>query len=214
MSLSNNFKNGKISESYLNSILYKFSPDIPEKIKGILEQFEIIFRLPTFEEEATYVIPSMLNDEPDNFYRTFDRQPENNELFGRIYDFNFVPFGFFARLIARTMSIPSIEILSLWKLGIIAKYQCQSIIAEYDPENYVLIIINQVPKCSGVKCPMNLLNTFIEAIDSLMDVFYVSDKHRLESKIPIYSARDSETGQIPDITLKETISRKYFYFDV
>eukprot|EP01129_Flabellula_baltica_P009160 TRINITY_DN3697_c0_g1_i2.p1 TRINITY_DN3697_c0_g1~~TRINITY_DN3697_c0_g1_i2.p1 ORF type:complete len:1262 (+),score=287.03 TRINITY_DN3697_c0_g1_i2:42-3827(+) len=206
VSLSNKFTDGRISASNLNNILSSYSPEISGKITSILEQFEVLFKLPVVEDsEQIYVVPCMLDPTPDYRFKNFKKLPENKKVFGRVYEFGFVPYGFFSRLIARTMTNPCIQIKSLWENGMIAGYKHQKIYMEYDPDKFTLTLINHVSK-KGVSCAANLLATIIECVDSLMDVFYISDRHRMLSKIPVFSKRNPESDYIPHVTLRETIS--------
>src|SRR5688572_2379640 len=108
--MTNRFVHGKITKSTMQSLLKPYPQEIHENIINILKKFEILYQLPPAisldnskdSENDIYIVPCMLYSTPSKAFHDFERKTAlgyGNLLFGRKYEFNFVPFGFFPRLI-------------------------------------------------------------------------------------------------------------------
>ena len=121
-------KPGMLPLSYFKDIWRP--PNYPEKfhsvILSLLEHFDIVFRRP---HSDLLFFPCLLPDEPSvNFFhhwplhkRQMDRLMKWHQ-FGRFYQFEMLPLGFFGRLLMRLFSGQKWKPIEYWKRGAILLY--------------------------------------------------------------------------------------------
>lgn len=107
-------KNGILVKEMLRQIWKppEFPESLHEGLLSLLKAFEIVFPLPKDSEEKI-IVPSLVN---------FNEKPSDLEVLTfpnctkRIYQFDFLPFGFFSRLIIRMLYF--LNLSAFWKNGI------------------------------------------------------------------------------------------------
>jgi hypothetical protein len=102
ISFKSNWKNGVLHHPNLPIIWKNYPESLHKVLLGILEKFEVVF--PIKGQEGASVVPTMLPDDPTERYNELSNRVVNEKLFERIertYKFDFLPLGFFARLIVR-----------------------------------------------------------------------------------------------------------------
>jgi hypothetical protein len=102
ISFKSNWKNGVLHHANLPIIWKNYPESLHKVLLGILEKFEVVF--PIKGQEGASVVPTMLPDEPTNMYNEISNREFDSTLFERIertYKFDFLPLGFFARLVVR-----------------------------------------------------------------------------------------------------------------
>jgi len=89
------------------------------KLITMLEKFQVMCRLSATGDRL--LIPCLLPDKtpPDNITHKHWPEHENIPQAGRTYSFEFVPLGFFSRLIVRFLATQSFTPLLYWKEGIV-----------------------------------------------------------------------------------------------
>ncbi len=125
----------------------EFPDSLHPSLLTLLEKFEIAYPLPVINtnnssnnsnnsnnrqqtqinssSEQRILIPYLVHSEkPDNlssmsplFHENTQRSPNNPQFVRRVYRFDFIPFGFFSRLVVRVLHF--MEALSYWKNGIL-----------------------------------------------------------------------------------------------
>ena len=113
ISLRTNFiTNGEILEKNLIHIWRAFEPSLHKTLMGLLERFEIAFALPPSEEGARYLVPALLPDtQPGSYTKLWGPIASKEHVYqlGRVYEFKFLPLGFFSRLFVRILHLPGVE---------------------------------------------------------------------------------------------------------
>ncbi len=137
ISVKLNFRNGQVTSQQLAQIWKNYSPETQSKLISILERFEIAFRL---RDKTTLFLPSLLPEEKPEHVRTilrishldknlWPKYPDGaHHQMGRIYQFAFVPLGFFPRLMSRFIQqFSDVEIVLLWRNGILIRRTSETV---------------------------------------------------------------------------------------
>jgi len=91
-----------------------------------------------------------------------------------------MPFGFFSRLIIRILSLPDVNCEVIWKDGIEVVYKDKHhCLLEYSQSSYELSLNVQIDNERA-----NFLVNVIQAIDSLIHIFYLNMSSKMEKLIP------------------------------
>eukprot|EP00026_Physarum_polycephalum_P000251 Phypoly_transcript_00251.p1 GENE.Phypoly_transcript_00251~~Phypoly_transcript_00251.p1 ORF type:complete len:1880 (+),score=208.43 Phypoly_transcript_00251:799-5640(+) len=171
-----NFVNNGILERKNLHFLWK-PPEFPESLHGnlvnLLEQFEILFRMPsTFgasEESEKYLLMCLVNDKrpPIEFPRP--GLTEDKPYVMRIYQLPFVPLGLMSKLMTRILHFVSPSIY--WKDGMVAELNTNEMLLEFLPlKNQIAIhVIETVGKNSDLAPSLRLL---MENFDNLIEGYY------------------------------------------
>ncbi|EGG24144.1 leucine-rich repeat-containing protein [Cavenderia fasciculata] len=163
-------------------------PQYPENLHPhlimLLEKFEISYNLggplkktslEQIDENGQSLIPSLLpNERPASFASLWTAyNPKlHQEQFGRNYEFEFIPNGFFSRLMVRILNFAKTEARCYWRNGMLLQRQDEQIFIEMIPSRKLM--------CFTVrgKQSAQLSRDVIETIQSLLD-----DSFRLECSV-------------------------------
>ncbi|KAK5576072.1 hypothetical protein RB653_007210 [Dictyostelium firmibasis] len=135
---------------------------------SLLEKFEISYNLSpdsTSFETGTSLIPSLLlNDRPAIFPSLWGPFNQSIRQFGRVYQFEFVPNGFFSRLMVRILNFARVEAKCYWKNGMILQHDEETIFLEMNNAKKSLSFTVR-----GGANSTTLSRDVIETIQSLLD---------------------------------------------
>ncbi|GAM18438.1 hypothetical protein SAMD00019534_016130 [Acytostelium subglobosum LB1] len=156
-------------------------PHYPEHLHphliALLEKFEISYNvgarhkvgqasLETIDENAQSLIPSLLpNERPATFASQWPAYNDkaHDVQYGRIYKFEFVPNGFFSRLMVRILNFAKAEAKCYWRNGMLLQHDSEQIFIEMDNAKKQLNF-----QVRG-KQSASLSRDVIETIQSLLD---------------------------------------------
>jgi len=147
-------KEGVLKHTSLAHIWSNYPKENYPLLLQILEKFEIAFpvcapsyflsvflltnnhQMPSEDEaDRKYLIPTLLPlDQPSNI----QEWPSfwEGTVFSRVFQFRFLPYGFFSRLIIRTLHIPLLESVAVWSTGVIVKFEDVRAMLKYSPTTY------------------------------------------------------------------------------
>jgi len=110
--------NGVLDRKHIPQIWKRYNCILQEKLLSLLRYFEIAIPLPRSRGgNFSILIPSFLPaKKPFNFSK-FWRYDESCHHYLRKWKFEFLPLGFFAKLIVRLMHTPSVHVLCYWRDG-------------------------------------------------------------------------------------------------
>ena len=142
---------------------------------SLLEIFEIAFALPSGPEGGKYLIPSLL---PENQPPTYSQiwptlNPEIEYQFGRVYQFKFMPLGFFSRLFVRTLHLPLVRAIEYWRNGVIITNDEEKAILRYNPTEYKLTIY--VRGNRNLNSRGQLLRLIVENVETVIEGWYETE---------------------------------------
>ena len=164
-------QDGYLLESHLPLILKGIEPKLQSAIVEWLVRFKIIFPLPSGNK---YVIPSLLPDtiQPDvlNSLWPVAIPSEYIEL-QRIFEFYFLPTGFFSQLLARILFFEKVENKLYWRNGSISTLNESEelCLIEYSPSIFTVKIASRIKKTTQIP---KLLPKVIRVIEETMKVLY------------------------------------------
>lgn len=126
-------KNGAVALENLTHLWKgQYPENMYEPLKQLLYKFEIAFTSP---DGKSLVIPSLLDESPNDESQIWPPerlivQLENVLQTNRVYQFRFMPLGFFSRLLVRLYALPDVEVHLSWRYGIILGIggQCNSLL--------------------------------------------------------------------------------------
>lgn len=174
-------KEGIITSLDMQHIWREFPKDMVPTFMNLLQSFEITFRLPREGTEAhdTYIIPSLLAlQQPDlkPHWKLVQGQRAEGLVFARVYDFEFLPLGFFSRLIVRNFHLPNIEKVSYWRNGMVLKRNNTTGLIRYNPSSYKLNLEVHNPRADvegeEYADAVKLLRVLLENIDTTIEGWY------------------------------------------
>eukprot|EP01125_Pyxidicula_operculata_P013090 TRINITY_DN4334_c0_g1_i1.p1 TRINITY_DN4334_c0_g1~~TRINITY_DN4334_c0_g1_i1.p1 ORF type:complete len:1370 (-),score=387.10 TRINITY_DN4334_c0_g1_i1:146-4255(-) len=205
-------KDGKLSDENLKKLMSDFPEDTHEKFLRLLSQFEVIYKL----NDNEWIVPCMLNATPDDEFKKFDFKvaPLDNDkvLSSRVYDFGFMPFGFFPRLATRIISLEEMETSSIWKNGLLVNSKLgngQSGGVSYDSDTYTLTL-GVLSKPDHKDLNKHLLVRMIEAVDSLIAAFHTGKRSQISIAVP-YTIPDRSAK---DVLQPNHISLNFTYTEI
>jgi len=136
---------------------------------SLLEKFEISFNVSQDSsfENGMSLIPSLLsNERPPAFSTMWQPYDPTQQQFGRIYQFEFIPNGFFSRLMVRILNFARSEVKCYWKNGMLL---------QHDQNEQIFLELNHTKKSLTFMVRGSFLNSatlsrdVIETIQSLLD---------------------------------------------
>jgi hypothetical protein len=89
------------------------------------------------------LVPALLSTKrPDDLASVWPPRREGDGVleYGRIYTFDFVPSGFFAKLMVRLLSFRLPQILKYWRNGLLLSSGFEKVFVEFDPAQKVLSV--------------------------------------------------------------------------
>lgn len=132
-------KNGVLQHKDLQQVWSRFPSELHPSLLDLLENFEIAHRLQKAASPASLVPCLLSNDRPNIVAAGWEPNlPFGSVQYGRIYEFAFLPLGFFGRLIARMLHITNIDARLVWKSGMLVAYGRFLGLVTYSPEDLVL----------------------------------------------------------------------------
>ena len=152
-----------------------FDVKLHNALMVLLEKFEIVFPLPTQEDGLErYVVPSLLPDaQPPNYSELWGNIDDQSYQLGRIYQFKFLPLGFFSRLFVRILHLPKMKAHAYWQNGIILSFDEERALIRYNPTEYKLTMNVRGEKESP--CRGQLLRLLIENVETIIEGWYETD---------------------------------------
>ncbi|KAH3744898.1 leucinerich repeat kinase [Pelomyxa schiedti] len=117
--------NGFIEQKNLPYAFNKFLPSLHNTLVELMERFEIVNKMP----DGRLLVPSLLpdslgcNTESAGIFTSMWSPPVDAStqviMNGRRIKFDFLPIGFFSRLVILMLGIPGVEPVVLWKNGLV-----------------------------------------------------------------------------------------------
>lgn len=156
-----------------------------EKVVQLLEKFEVLYMLPHDEripgQQPLCLVPCMLSQvEPaefTQFKKTMIKPADTATIvFIRTYSFNFIPIGFFSRAMVRVLNLSGVKAhdkiicSGVWKTGFLLHSLSEHGMLDFDPALNELTLTIQCKTQQST-----LLPRVVEAIDSLIEVFYARE---------------------------------------
>ena len=175
-------KEGKLAISDLPQVLSRFDAALADSLLALLERFQIIHKV---KGSKDYMVPSLL---PNNvsklaMFKVWPTEvPSSYHEFRRQYKFQFLPLGFFSRLMLRILHIPGMIGLLYWHDGFIMEFRQQKSQITFDPRNYILTISVRVHYDDHF--PGMLLRNLVESVESLISGFYSRVKDMVDRFVP------------------------------
>ena len=126
-------------------------------------------------DEERIIIPSLLGDDQPNLksygWSIALGQKTKLFVFSRIYDFEFLPLGFFPRLFVRNFHIPDIDIVCFWRNGLLIQRGEIKALVRFNSTRYRLTLDISTPQNSYHEC-VKLLRILVENIESTIEGWY------------------------------------------
>ena len=199
-------RDGLIPRENIPQVLKGFNTDIHESLLDVLERFGILVRLPKREEYTRVLVPCLLPpDRPDTFYRAPGQSEEGSwcgicpqEMIehGRVYDFPFVPLGFFERILAGTFFL-SMEVThnTVWRNGVVldcVEKACRSFLTfstrtEGNATVYSLSIRTRIDIQCFLREGINpLLDELVKMVENIITCFFPRLQDSVRRYIPCF----------------------------
>ena len=172
------------SQESLTQILYPIAPpQQPQSRSGnnstLLSSQQI--QVNEMEEGQKYIFPCLLSDSKPNeiLYNKWEvtmNQRVQGLVFSRVYSFEFLPLGFFSRLIVRNFHLPNFKSPIYWSNGHLL--ECGSIVAllRFNPTIYKLTLTihakNADIDLTEYNLSVKLLRLLIENIETTIEGWY------------------------------------------
>jgi len=187
-------KTGFVRDSVIPKLLAEYPTELHSKFLALLVKYEILYPLNN-GPDPEWIIPCLLPAEPAPDFKSFMTAdpPASHVQLRRQIDFGFMPFGFFPRLICRTLT-QSISFYWMWRNGVLLSYHQHRGAIEYDPINYRLHILINSPEDDIYN--HNLMGILIESVNSLLTTFHGNKKERVKTYIPYTIKEDDISGLI------------------
>lgn len=138
---------GIISRKNLEKAWAAYPRDTHGTLLDILEKFEVAFRVKASEVEE-YCLPSLLPAQvPARLEEIFPLAPLENEIeVGRIYSQNFLPLGFFFRLLVRLQHLPDSTSHLVWRSGLLLSVNQEHSLVTFNTTSNSIVIKTRIPK--------------------------------------------------------------------
>ena len=154
VTFSNSYaEKGFLQRSHLRHIWIGYPRAIWPVLLALLERFEIAYPWQC-DGESRLIIPSLLPPtSPPNFAELWPPHPQFGfHEYGRIYQFQFVPLGFFSRLMMRLIRTVGIQVhgAACWSSGVLLRFRNDLAYISADEKDFRLnISIRQANKISA-----------------------------------------------------------------
>ena len=189
-------KQGMIKRKDVPHILKPYPHHLHDLFLILLEKFNIIKRLNHTNDDSNYediIIPCLLHEAPpDNFYQPendgywSNKVPENTIEHCRIYQWNFMPLGFFDRLLIATFYLSEpVDHIYYWRYGHLISLRSdpnQATLVTFshniNPTTaqplYTLKIRSRIPKSKFLRVAVEnkLFNLVIQLIEHILSCYY------------------------------------------
>jgi Leucine-rich repeat (LRR) protein/GTPase SAR1 family protein len=177
-------KDGLLKHSNLPHIWSHYPQENYPLLLKVLQKFEIMFKMPSENSEEVSLIPSLLPvEQPAGVAEQWPSFWPETSL-SRVYQFKFLPLGFFSRLMTRALHLPGLTPLFYWSTGVLVQYENVKALIKYSANNYKLTLI--VRSATENSSPP-LLRLLVENIDTLVQVRSVAGvSPRRNGKLTFY----------------------------
>lgn len=121
-------KNGAVAMENLTHLWKgQYPENMYEPLKQLLYKFEIAFTSP---DGRSLIVPSLLDEAPSDYSQLWPPEHvilrmENVLQTTRIYQFHFMPLGFFSRLLVRLYALPDVTVQVSWRYGVVLSVESQ-----------------------------------------------------------------------------------------
>lgn len=118
ISFKQNWRDGVVPVRTLDIIWRDYPVHLHKSLVALLVKFEVMF--PLYGDESNLVVPSLLPENEDANWSTFvktQRDHKQFDLVQRIYRFDFIPVGFFSRLVVRMFQAPEVTCHNSFRRG-------------------------------------------------------------------------------------------------
>lgn len=157
----------------------RYGAHMYETILGLLERFEVIFPIKTDNAHArTILIPSLLEEAAprtiDREWFTFGETPPSVIRYRRLYTFEFLPLGFFSRLLVRLYHLRDVVVTTSWQTGVVLRFSTERALVIYREKEYTLEFIVETDSTllpEGFRGSL-LLRQLVEVTELVVDLFY------------------------------------------
>jgi len=169
-------KNGILQHSDLKHIWVDYPADMHPTLLGLLSKFEVAYPFSKDPNDKRSIVPSLLPPQRpvDQLSQVWKPRPTAEQTqYGRVYQFQFVPLGFFGRLILRVYHTPETDVLGecAWLSGFVCKMSDQTALLLLNEETYRLEIRVRAPS-SSVDKSKSLLRVLLDIVESLLEFHY------------------------------------------
>ena len=158
-------KDGILKKEDMCHIWVDVQKDEIGNILSLFQDFHVAFRR---RKDNVWVVPSLLPQEAVNNMEEFFRSTRLTQK--RLYKLSIVPFGVFGRMIARVQEWKDIEILSMWRNGII--YTDIAKIAKLSCSDSTIVLEIRQRKKSTQKDSGSLLRKTDAELNSLFNTVF------------------------------------------
>ena len=211
---------GRIARSQIAQVLRGFNPQLHESLLALLERFGILVRLPRKGDYVEILIPSLLPPKkPEGFYRSSISSGPSIERKGwsspcpptmiehsRIFDFPFLPLGFFDRVLVGTFFLPfATDHLTAWRHGVLlCRKECPTerclitfhlTKAEGSSSNLYTLRIRTRMEMSAFSSgsPNILLNELVKLVEHIVSCYFPRLQDSVRRYIPCLHCVRSKT---------------------
>lgn len=175
-------KEGKLFKSDLKNIWSSYPHKIHDILIELLQKFEILFKTKIYDpntnsEKDVLLIPSLLPlEQPPQFKEIWGEVSKQKKgswflteekdgifFFERIYTFQFLPLGFFSKLMVRVMSMEGAKPLCYYQNGVIVELAKAKCCIKYNESTHKLIIETMESNSGLILLKLvNMADTLIE----------------------------------------------------
>eukprot|EP01102_Stenamoeba_stenopodia_P014052 TRINITY_DN4636_c0_g2_i1.p1 TRINITY_DN4636_c0_g2~~TRINITY_DN4636_c0_g2_i1.p1 ORF type:complete len:1322 (+),score=264.84 TRINITY_DN4636_c0_g2_i1:1203-5168(+) len=201
-------KKGIVSRSMLKTIWKP--PMYPEYLHNfmlaLLERFEVIYSL---QAEGQLLIPCMLDSVPDpemiqkewpsdKDYHSGVDGPKKQ--LGRFYHFDFLPIGFFSRIIVRFLNGVDWKPEEYWKNGIILSKETEKVLLKLIPEkHHFRMYVRGADPASKIVALVDNVGTLIQDCFEVPVRMFIPCTHCIQEGIEdpiVFNQRECETALV------------------
>ena len=186
-------QNGYLDLSRLGLVFEEFPREIHDQLLKVLQNFEIVFALGS----DRLMVPSLLPDETPIAQVQQEwgdsMLPRGYLEHGRVYNFGFLPLGFFSRLMVRALLINEAQGRVFWRHGVVLRLGNQTaLLTSSIAANSFSLRVRQ-PRysqstasrtSSSSSSSLSLLSLLIDAIDTLIESHHVQNEECITKLIP------------------------------
>lgn len=167
-------KNGFLAPNDVPNLLSDYPSFIQEFVINLLSQFNVLHKL----SDHHYLIPSMVTQSrPHSELRSKWPSVIEEIEHHRIFEFSFLPFEFFSRVIVRLLLVSGVHGVLFWKNGVLFELSSQNCIQKsiltYDENKYKLYIRVRVTQTIDDSGSFGMLfRHVIEVVEVLLESYY------------------------------------------
>lgn len=188
-------------------------PAYPEHLHNfiisLLERFDVIYRI---QSDGLLFIPCLLADVPapdieaehwisdKEYHKVEEPGRTTKRQLGRFYHFDFLPIGFFSRIIVRFLNGLDWQPLEYWKNGIILSKDTEKVLLRFIPEKHQFrMYVRGADPASQIAALVDNIGTFISDCLEVPVKMFIPCTHciREGAEDPIvFNQRECETALV------------------